>query len=82
MHLGGQILKLSIVFKSARKNHIKIKEKREFLRKIGLWQNQILVFGVTLKQMNVIHEFFTGCLYLHFLCTIKFSKYFYFFLTV
>jgi len=32
---GGQILKLPIVIKSAGNNDKKIKEKREFLRKIG-----------------------------------------------
>jgi len=33
--LGGQNLKFPIVFTSAGKNNIKIKEKREILRKIG-----------------------------------------------
>jgi len=41
---GGQILKYSIVLKSALKNSIKIKEKQGIL---------VFVFGVTLKQMNL-----------------------------
>jgi len=32
---GGQHLKFPIVFKNGWKNNIQIKEKREFLRKIG-----------------------------------------------
>jgi len=40
MHWGSQVLKFPIVFKSAGKNYITIKEKREILRKIGLPQNQ------------------------------------------
>ena len=44
-----------MVFKSDWKNKEKVKDKREFLRKIGFQQNSLwfLVFGVTLKQMTV-----------------------------
>jgi len=54
VHLGGQNFKLPIVFKSARKNNINIKRKREL--------SSILDFGVTLKQIKYvpIHDIFTG----------------------
>jgi len=41
MHWGGQNFKFPIVIKSAGKNNIKIKEKREFFLKIGFgfWWN-------------------------------------------
>jgi len=50
-HSGGQNLKFTIVFKSAGKNNIKIKKKRAFYAK-SVFIKLILVFGVTLKQMN------------------------------
>jgi len=40
VHSGGQILKFSIFFKSVGKKNITIKEKRQFLSKIGFRQNR------------------------------------------
>jgi len=63
-------LKFLIVFKSAGKNKIKIKEKREISTK------SVLVFGVTNERVTNTQEIFTVHLYYHFLYTLKFSKYF------
>jgi len=52
--LGGKNLKFLIVFKSAEKNKIKVKEKRKFLRKIEY-------FGF-LCNYNT-NDIFTSCIY-------------------
>jgi len=52
--LGRSKFKIPSYFQKRReKNKEKIKEKQEFLRKIDFSQKKILVFGVTLKQINV-----------------------------
>jgi len=50
VYLGGQNLKFPIVFKSAENNG-------------NFYVKSVMVFGLTLIQMFVVHEIFTGCLY-------------------
>jgi len=50
VHLGGQILKLTGVFKSTGKNKNKIEEKREFYTTYIL--EKLLDIVVTLKQIT------------------------------
>ncbi|KAF0759543.1 Uncharacterized protein FWK35_00007620 [Aphis craccivora] len=53
MNLVGAFFEFPIVFKSARKNKKKIKEKREFLRKICFRPNRFFYMAVIQKIITV-----------------------------
>ena len=72
----------TIVFKSAGKNNLKIKEKREFLRKIGFSTKSNLVLDVNLKWMTVVTWNFHWSFIWAFSIQDKFSKYFHLFWAV